>query len=211
LATLAYATTQTAAAAGGIAWAALEWKLRKKPTLVGTVTGAIAGLVAITPAAGFVTVLSSILIGGFASVVCYFGINLLKAKFKFDDALDVFGIHGLGGIWGAIATGIFASKKVNAAGNDGLLYGNPGQVVIQLIDVAVAIGLAGIGTFIIFKVVSVFVPLRVTKEEEVNGLDISLHGENAYNSFVSGSSELHVTSPPQNEGYIITQPSSKGV
>jgi Amt family ammonium transporter len=211
LATLAYATTQTAAAAGGIIWAAIEWKLRKKPTLVGTVTGVIAGLVAVTPAAGFVTVLSSILIGGFASVVCYFGINFLKAKFKFDDALDVFGIHGLGGIWGAIATGIFASKKVNAAGNDGLLYGNPGQVVIQLIDVGVAVALAGVGTFVILKVISLFVPLRVTKEEEVIGLDISLHGENAYNTFASGSSELHAASTPQLEGYIITQPSSKGV
>lgn len=211
LASLAYATTHTAASAGGIAWAAIEWALRKKPTLVGAVTGVIAGLVAITPAAGFVTVLSSIVIGIGASVVCYFGLNFLKAKFKYDDTLDVFGIHGLGGIWGALATGIFASKEVNPAGNDGLVYGNPGQVVIQLIDVVVAISLAAAGTFIILKIISLFVPLRVTKEEEVVGLDISLHGENAYNFFATGDSELHAASIPQLESYILPQPSSKGV
>lgn len=182
LATIAYATTHVAGAAGGIAWAAIEWARKKKPTLVGTVTGVIAGLVAITPGAGFVSVPSSLAIGFVASFVCYFGVNYLKTKFKYDDTLDVFGIHGLGGIWGAIATGIFASKEINPAGNDGLIHGNANQVVIQLIDVLVAIVLAAVGTYILLKIVSLFVPLRVEKDQEEVGLDISLHGELAYNS-----------------------------
>ncbi|AZN43853.1 ammonium transporter [Paenibacillus albus] len=180
LATLAYATTHMAASAGGIAWMAIEWYKRGKPTLVGTVTGVIAGLIAITPAAGFVSVASSIPIGAFASVVCYFGVHFVKSRFNYDDTLDVFGLHGLGGIWGAIATGIFASKSVNPAGNDGLLFGNPKQVLIQLLDVGVAIVLAAVGTYVLLKVVSLFVPLRVAADQEEVGLDISLHGENAY-------------------------------
>ncbi|WP_218150163.1 ammonium transporter [Paenibacillus sp. OV219] len=180
LATLAYATTHMAAAAGGIAWMAIEWYRRGKPTLVGTVTGVIAGLIAITPAAGFVSVASSLPIGATASIVCYFGVHFLKSRFNYDDTLDVFGLHGLGGIWGALATGIFASKSVNPAGNDGLLFGNPKQVLIQLLDVGVAIVLAAAGTYVLLKVISLFVPLRVAKDQEEVGLDISLHGENAY-------------------------------
>ncbi|MFC5652212.1 ammonium transporter [Paenibacillus solisilvae] len=180
LAAIAYATTHVAASAGGVAWAAIEWSRKGKPTLVGTVTGVIAGLVAITPAAGYVSVLSSILIGGIASFVCFFGIAFLKSRFKVDDTLDVFGIHGLGGIWGALATGIFASKEVNAAGADGLIHGHPMQVAIQLLDVGVAVCLAIVGTFVLLKIVSLFIPLRVAKDQEEVGLDISLHGENAY-------------------------------
>ncbi|MFC4779420.1 ammonium transporter [Paenibacillus sp. GCM10023252] len=182
LATLAYATTHVAGAAGGLAWAAIEWALRRKPTLVGSVTGVISGLVAITPGAGFVTVPSALFIGGAASFVCYFGVNFLKAKFKYDDTLDVFGIHGLGGIWGALATGLFATTGVNAAGKDGLLYGNPGQLAIQALDVLVAIALAAVGTFVLLKLISLVIPLRVDKDTEITGLDISLHGESAYNS-----------------------------
>jgi Amt family ammonium transporter len=199
LASLAYATTHSAACAGGIAWAAIEWILRKKPTLVGTVTGIIAGLIAITPAAGYVTVLSSVVIGATSSFVCYWGVNSLKAKFRYDDSLDVFGLHGIGGIWGALVTGLFASKEVNPSGNDGLLYGNPYQLISQCIDVAAAIIIAAAGTFIILKAIQLFTPLRVTEEEETAGLDISHHGEHAYNELESGRSEMVPPSLPSFE------------
>ncbi|WP_244226765.1 ammonium transporter [Paenibacillus protaetiae] len=202
LASLAVVTTQVAAAAGGVVWMAMEWKLRGKPTLVGAVTGVIAGLVAITPAAGFVSVLSSIPIGALASVICYWGLHAVKAKLQYDDSLDVFGIHGIGGIWGAIATGIFSSTKVNAAGADGLLHGNPEQVVIQIIDVLVAVGLAAVGTFVILKVIGLFVPLRVSAEHELTGLDLSLHGENAYNTFEAASSGLLRAQPEETHSAI---------
>ncbi|RVT65637.1 ammonium transporter [Niallia taxi] len=179
---LAFANTQVAAAAGGLSWLLIEWKVRKRPTLVGTATGAIAGLVGITPAAGFVTVLSAIIIGLLAAPVSYYGINFIKEKFRYDDTLDAFGVHGLAGIWGSIATGIFATTSVNAAGNDGLLYGNPSLILHQVTGVATALVLGVVGTFLILKTVKLFVPLRVTAEEELMGLDISLHEERAYNS-----------------------------
>lgn len=211
LASLAVATTQVAAAAGGVVWMAMEWALRKKPTLVGGVTGVIAGLVAITPAAGFVSVLSAVPIGALASVVCYWGLHVIKAKLQYDDSLDVFGIHGIGGIWGAIATGIFSSTAVNPAGADGLLHGNPMQVMIQIIDVLVAVGLAAIGTFLIFKVISLFSPLRVSEEQELTGLDISLHGENAYNTFEASSSEMPGLMPETPAVLLTVKPEMKGV
>ncbi|AKG34806.1 ammonium transporter [Paenibacillus durus] len=192
LASLAFATTQVAAAAGGVIWLVMEWALRKKPTLVGAVSGGIAGLVAITPAAGYVSIMSSMIIGGVASVICYWALNVLKVKLKYDDSLDVFGLHGIGGAWGAVATGIFASKDVNPAGANGLLHGNPMQVVTQTIDVIVAVLLAVIGTFIILKAISLFTSLRVTEEEEWTGLDTSIHGENAYNTSEASSA----ISPP---------------
>lgn len=179
---LAFANTQVAASAGGLSWLLIEWKVRKRPTLVGTATGAIAGLVGITPAAGFVTVLSAIIIGVLAAPVSYYGINFIKEKFRYDDTLDAFGVHGLAGIWGSIATGIFATTSVNAAGNDGLLYGNPSLILHQVTGVATALILGVVGTFLILKIVKLFVPLRVTEEEELMGLDISLHEERAYNS-----------------------------
>lgn len=179
---LAFANTQVAASAGGLSWLLIEWKVRKRPTLVGTATGAIAGLVGITPAAGFVTVLSAIIIGVLAAPVSYYGINFIKEKFRYDDTLDAFGVHGLAGIWGSIATGIFATTSVNAAGNDGLLYGNPSLILHQVTGVATALILGVVGTFLILKIVRLFVPLRVTEEEELMGLDISLHEERAYNS-----------------------------
>jgi Amt family ammonium transporter len=213
LASLAFATTHIAGCAGAIVWLLMEWKLRQKPTLVGGVTGVIAGLVAITPAAGYVSVLSSLVIGGAASIVCYWALNVLKAKFKYDDSLDVFGIHGIGGIWGAIATGIFCSKEVNPAGADGLLHGNPMQVLIQLADVLVAIALASVGTYMILKVIGLFTPLRVTEDQEITGLDISLHGEYAYNTFESGSSEMHGVSFSMTEldNHVSAQTNLKGV
>lgn len=182
IAALAFINTQVAAAAGGLGWLLIEWKIRQKPTLVGAATGAIAGLVGITPAAGFVTVLSALLIGLIAAPICYFAIHFIKARFKYDDTLDAFGVHGISGIWGAIATGIFATTDVNPAGNNGLLYGNPEQVLYQLIGVGTAIALASIGTYLILKFIQLFIPLRVTKEEEELGLDVSFHDEQAYNT-----------------------------
>jgi Amt family ammonium transporter len=190
LAAVAFATTHTAAAAAGLAWVMIERLRHGKATILGAATGAVAGLVAITPAAGYVTPLASIIIGAGASCICYLGINALKPRFGYDDTLDVFGVHGLGGTWGAIATGIFATKSVNPAGADGLLYGNAEQLVNQLIGVLAGWALAGIGTFAILKLVGLIVPLRVSEEDEIAGLDLALQGEVAYNHLEPGMSGL---------------------
>lgn len=181
LAASAFSTTHTGAATAGMTWAFLEWIYRGKPTVLGAATGVVAGLVAITPAAGYVTVSASLVIGTAAGLVCYWGVNTLKRRFGYDDSLDVFGVHGLGGTWGALATGIFASKAVNPAGADGLLYRNSGQLGIQLASVVVSWALAGVGTFVILKAVALLTPLRATEEDEIIGLDLALHGESAYN------------------------------
>jgi ammonium transporter, Amt family len=186
LAASAFATTHVAAATTGLAWALIEWVHRKKPTVLGVVTGAVAGLVAITPAAGFVTVGGSMAIGLGCAIVCYLGVNWLKPRLGYDDALDVFGVHGLGGTWGALATGLFATTSVNSAGANGLFYGNPRQLWIQFIGVAAGWGLAIVGTVIILGGIKLFTSLRVTEEDEVTGLDLSLHGEAAYNLLGSG-------------------------
>ena len=178
--------TNTAAATTGLAWALIEWVHRKKPTVLGAVTGAVAGLVAITPAAGYVTVAASIAIGLGCAVVCYLGVNALKPRFGYDDSLDVFGVHGLGGTWGALATGLFATTAVNPAGANGLFYGNPRQLWIQFVGVATGWGLAIVGTVVILGGIKLFTSLRVTEEDEVTGLDLSLHGEAAYNLLGSG-------------------------
>ncbi|HKS43375.1 MAG TPA: ammonium transporter [Blastocatellia bacterium] len=190
LAAVAFAVTHMAAAAGGLSWVFVEWMHRGKPTILGAATGAVAGLVAITPAAGYVTAPASLAIGIGAGIVCYAGVNTLKPRFGYDDTLDVFGVHGLGGTWGAIATGIFATKSVNPAGADGLLYGNPGQLLNQLIGVAAGWTVAAVGTFIILKLVSLVAPLRVSEEEEIAGLDLVLHGEVAYNFLEPGMSGI---------------------
>jgi ammonium transporter, Amt family len=190
LAALAFAVTNSAAAMGGLSWTFIEWLHRGKPTLLGAVTGAVAGLVAITPASGYVTVAGSLAIGLGAGIICYIGVNALKPRFGYDDSLDVFGVHGLGGTWGAIATGLFCTKSVNPAGADGLFYGNPGQLVNQLIGVLAGWALAAAGTFIILKLVSVVTPLRVSEEEEIVGLDLALHGEVAYNFLAPGGSSV---------------------
>ncbi|MBA5871612.1 MAG: ammonium transporter [Nitrospira sp. CR2.1] len=179
LATSAFVVTNTATAAAGLAWMIAEWVHRGKPTVLGAASGAVAGLVAITPASGFVGPMASILIGIGAGVLCYMAV-MLKAKLGYDDSLDVVGIHGVGGTWGALATGIFASKAINAAGADGLLYGNPGQVMIQAGAVLVSIGFAFIGTFIILKVLDKTMGLCVSEGEERMGLDLSQHEERAY-------------------------------
>ncbi|MFZ3101749.1 MAG: ammonium transporter [Desulfitobacteriaceae bacterium] len=183
LAGLAFVTTNTSAAAAALAWVTVEWLHRGKPTVLGAASGAVAGLVAITPAAGFVTPLSSIVIGLVGGAICYFAVSVLKSKLKYDDALDAFGCHGIGGTWGALATGIFATKTINPLGADGLLYGNPSQLGIQAIAVGTTIVFAVVGTFIILKVVGLVTKLRATEEEETTGLDLSMHGEQAYHDF----------------------------
>jgi Amt family ammonium transporter len=179
LAASAFVTTNTAAAMGALAWVTVAWAHKGHPSVLGAAAGAIAGLVGITPAAGFVTPTSAILIGLGAGVVCYFAIQL-REKLRVDDALDVWAVHGVGGIWGALATGIFATTAVNSAGKDGLLYGNPSLFVSQLIAVVVAVVFSGVMTFIILKIVDAVIGLRVPEQEEVLGLDISQHGEPAY-------------------------------
>ncbi|AEM78164.1 ammonium transporter [Thermoanaerobacter wiegelii] len=178
----AFVVTNTAAAAAALGWVIVEWKVNGKPTLFGAASGAVAGLVAITPAAGYVTVVSAIIIGAIAGILCYFSVNYLKHKFKYDDSLDAFGIHGIGGTWGAIATGIFATKVVNPAGANGLIYGNVHQFIIQIISVIAVYAFASIMTYAILKFISLFMDLRVSEEEEESGLDISQHGEGAYNN-----------------------------
>lgn len=187
LATVAVVTTNTAAAAAMITWLLLENFLRGKPTAVGAATGAVAGLVGITPAAGFVTPLSAILIGSITAVCCFFAISL-KVKLGVDDALDTFPVHGVGGTVGAILTGIFATTEVNAAGKDGLLSGNPSQVLIQLASVVIAYVIAGVGTFVLFQVIKAIMPWRVNPEDEFQGVDIQEHGEEAYGEGFSGTS-----------------------
>ncbi len=180
LAASAFVATNTAAAAAGLAWVCTEWIHNGKPTLFGAASGVVAGLVAITPAAGFVTPMSAIVIGLVGGAVCYFAVSVMKAKLGYDDALDTFGVHGIGGTWGALATGLFASIAVNANGHNGLFYGDPGQLGVQLIGVLATWAFAAAMTFIILKVVSLFTGLRASDEEEIAGLDLPMHGERAY-------------------------------
>ena len=192
LAGSAFLATNTAAAASALSWMVAEWAHHGKPTALGAASGAVAGLVAITPASGFVGPVPSILIGLGSGVICYLAISLLKQKMGYDDALDAFGCHAIGGTWGAIATGLFASVAVNPAGANGLFYGNPAQVGYQLVGVAVSWGLAAGGTFVILKVIGLFMPLRVSRKEELEGLDISQLGEQGYTDYVlAGSIGLH--------------------
>jgi Amt family ammonium transporter len=157
----------------------VSW-LHKRPTLLGTVTGAVVGLVAITPAAGYVTPVAGIAIGAIAAIISYYGMVLFKIKRGVDDSLDVFACHGLGGIWGCLATGIFASAAVNGAGFDGLIYGNGMQFVKQLVDVA-TVGAYAFGvTWVLGKLIDITIGLRVGQQEETVGLDLSQHGERAY-------------------------------
>lgn len=180
LAVNAFVVTNTAAAAAGLSWALLEWFRNGKPTMFGVASGAVAGLVAITPAAGFVSVVPAIIIGLMVSVFCFMAVSILKPRLGYDDSLDAFGVHCVGGIWGAIATGLFASKAVNAAGADGLFFGNPRQLLIQLVAVGVTILFSALGTLIIYKLVDVLVGIRVGEKEELIGLDLTQHRERAY-------------------------------
>ena len=176
----AFLTTNTSAAAGAISWVAIEWIYNKKPTVLGAITGAVAGLVAITQGAGYVTHMSALVIGLVGGAVSFYAIAILKKKFGYDDALDAFGCHGIAGIWGAIATAIFANKSVNPAGADGLLYGNFELLKVHLIAAGSCALYAGIVTFLILKFMGLFMKIRTDAKEESVGLDISLHGEEAY-------------------------------
>ncbi|MFN6480731.1 ammonium transporter [Nostoc sp. DedQUE07] len=181
LATTAFVATNTAAAAAALMWLILESVLRGKPTAVGAATGAVAGLVGITPAAGFVTPLSAILIGFITAFVCFYAISF-KHKLEIDDALDTYPVHGVGGTVGAILTAIFATTQVNGGGKDGVLRGNLGELGVELVAIVVAYVIAGVGTWIILKVIDATVGLRVKEEAELQGMDINEHGEEGYNS-----------------------------
>lgn len=179
LAASAFVTTNTAAAAGMLAWLAASWIRHKRPSVIGASAGAIAGLVGITPAAGFVTPMAAVIIGLVTGFVCFFAVEYV-VRGRVDDALDVFGVHGVGGIVGALLTGVFATTTVNPAGFDGLLYGNPGQLATQAIAVLAVAAYAATVTFVLLKIIDKTIGIRVTEAEEQEGLDASQHGEVAY-------------------------------
>ena len=179
LASSAFTATHLATCAATLSWVGAEWIVRGKPTTLGAASGAVAGLVAITPAAGFVGPMAAILIGLGAGVICYLAV-LLKPRLGYDDSLDVVGVHCVGGVWGALATGLFASKLVNSAGADGLFYGNPGQFLIQVIAVVVTMVFSFVISYILFKILDATMGLRVSAEDEVAGLDITEHQETGY-------------------------------
>jgi ammonium transporter, Amt family len=176
----AFVVTNTAAAAAGLTWALIDWIFNDKPTMLGTATGAVAGLVAITPAAGFVSALSAIVIGVLVSVFCFLAVAWIKPKFGYDDALDVFGVHCVGGIWGALATGLFASKAINPDGANGLFFGNPKQFLIQLVAVLVTVAYSFVVSYLIYRLVDLVMKVRVPERDETLGLDLTQHHENAY-------------------------------
>lgn len=180
LAANAFLVTQAAAAAAMISWVVVEWLRDGKPTVLGAASGCVAGLVAITPAAGYVNPLPAVIIGLVAGVVCYFAVSVLKAKLNYDDSLDAFGIHGIGGTWGAIATGIWATTEVNPDGANGLFYGETHLFFAQLISIVVAYAFAIVGTIILYKIVNAITPFRADETEELAGLDIIEHGERGY-------------------------------
>lgn len=180
IAASAFLVTNTSACVGALTWMFVEWVVQKKPTLLGLASGLVAGLVGITPAAGFVDLSGAFAIGIGSGLLGYLGVAVLKPRLGFDDSLDAFGVHGLCGIWGAIATGIFANPAVNEAGT-GLLYGNPNQVVIQLVGVIATIVYAAVATFVLASITKVVTGgLRVSAEEELEGLDSATHGERAF-------------------------------
>ena len=189
LATSAFVATHFAAATAALGWAGAEWLRNGKPSALGAISGAVAGLVAITPASGFVAPMPALAIGLIAGVACYLMVATVKAKFGYDDSLDAFGVHGAGGTIGALLTGVFASRAVNPIFHDaggkplpvGLLDGNPGQLLNQLVGVAIAWGLAIVGSLLILKLCDAVIGMRVTEDHEVEGLDVTQHGEEGYN------------------------------
>lgn len=185
LASAAFTTTHFAAATAALGWSLMEW-FHSKPSVLGAISGAVAGLVVITPAAGFVTPMAALIMGFIGGIVCYFMVVKVKAKFGYDDSLDAFGVHGAGGTLGAILTGVFATRAVNAAipeGKAGFIDGNAGQILNQAIGVAIAWGIAIVATFLILKVCDIVCGgVRVTKEEEIEGLDLTQHGEEGYSA-----------------------------
>ncbi len=180
LAANAFVVTNIAAAMGALTWMTVSWIRHGHPSVLGAAAGAVAGLVAITPAAGYVSPASAIVIGFGAGVFCFFAVDALKGILKIDDALDVFAVHGVGGIWGSLATGLFADFSINQIGADGLLYGGAGQFVKQVVAVGVVIAFAAVVSWLILKAIDVTIGLRVPEQEEVLGLDTTQHGELAY-------------------------------
>jgi Amt family ammonium transporter len=193
LASTAFVNTNTAAAAAALGWLIAEWRRSGKPTLLGAASGAVAGLVGITPAAGFVTPVAALAIGALAGVVCYAACSLVKPRFGYDDALDVVGVHLVGGTLGALLTGVFATTLVNAAGKNGLLHGNPGLLWTQLVAVVATYGFCGLGTLAILFVVNLITPMRAPQDEEIVGMDLSQHSERAY-GLVGGEAVVLVQS-----------------
>ena len=184
LAAHAFMTSAISSAAALVSWMLIDVIKDGKPTLVGASTGLVVGLVAITPGAGFVPIWSSYIIGALVSPICYFTMNVIKHKLKIDDALDAFGCHGIGGVWGGIATGLFAKTSINSVTRwDGLVFGNVHLFVAQVLSIIITAAVAVVGTLICIGIIRIFTPLRVDQKEEALGLDISQHGENAYPSF----------------------------
>jgi Amt family ammonium transporter len=183
-AVMAITSTHLAACAGALTWMALEWFARGKPSVLGMISGAVAGLGTITPASGFVMPMHGIIIGVAAGAICYFACTWLKQKLRYDDSLDVFGVHGVGGLTGTLLAGVFATAAISAApdtpGISGLIEGNPHQLVLQLYGIGVTLLWSGLGTFVVLKVIQFFLPLRVTTDQEQQGLDITQHGESMH-------------------------------
>jgi Amt family ammonium transporter len=180
LAVSAFVATNLAAASAGLTWMFIEWKTIGKPTMRGGATGAVAGLAGITPASGFVSPMSAIIMGAILASVCYFAVAVVKLKLAYDDSLDAFGVHGVGGTLGVLMAGLFAEKAINAAGNNGLFFGNPSLLMTQAMGAGVTIVYSVVVTFILLKVIDLFMGIRVNEEEETVGLDITQHEESAY-------------------------------
>ncbi len=197
LAANAFVVTQIAAAAGMLGWTLVEWERHGKPTVIGAVSGCIAGLVAITPAAGYVTILPSVAIGLIGGVICYLAVAVVKERFGYDDSLDAFGVHGVGGMWGAVATGLWATTSVNPDGANGLFYGETDLFVAQVLSIGVAVIFAVVGSIVLYKIVDAIVSIRVDEAEEVTGLDLAEHGERGYTTpiFTGSSSFFGADSP----------------
>ncbi|MDD4092255.1 MAG: ammonium transporter, partial [Smithellaceae bacterium] len=176
----AMVATHMATAAAGFTWALMEWRHNGTPTILGVVTGAVAGLVAVTPACGFVSPMHAMLIGILVAMICYAAVAVIKSKIGYDDSLDAFGVHGVGGTFGTFATGIFAQKAINPGGADGLLFGNAHQLAVQSLLVVVAIVFAVVMTFILFKIVDAAIGMRVKEKHEIIGLDLTQQSEAAY-------------------------------
>ena len=210
LAVTAFLSTNTAAAAAALAWMFGEWAMRGKPTVLGTASGAVAGLVAITPACGYVGPLAAIAIGGVAGFLCFNACNL-KVRLGYDDALDVVGVHGVGGTWGALATGLFASKAINPDGADGLFHGNPHQLLTQAFAILASIAYSAIMTFVILKVLDALMGLRVSEDAEMTGLDLTEHSEVGYSLGGSEAGEYVALSGGHAQGAAPSAASKKAL
>jgi Amt family ammonium transporter len=180
LAAGALVVTHIAGAAAGVTWSVLDWKFNKRPTMLGMITGAVAGLAAVTPASGFITPMAAVGVGAVASIICWLAVTYLKSGLHYDDSLDAFGVHGIGGMWGVLATGLWASLAVNAAGADGLFSGSARLMGVQALAIGIVVVFAFVGTLALLKVVDVVAGLRVTEHEERVGLDLTQHREAGY-------------------------------